>query len=137
MSLGFVYILSNPAMPGFVKIGYTTYIPEKRVDELSGATGVPKRFILQYWCLTQDPEDVERRVHERLARMRVSNDREFFEMSVPDAIVLIDELARPVSSRYERPRGLPDEIGTAPPLICPFCGKKNETRLCGACGGSW
>ena len=38
---GYVYILSNPGMPGLLKIGMTRFDPTRRVQELSSATGVP------------------------------------------------------------------------------------------------
>ena len=38
---GWVYILTNEAMPGLVKIGYTMNDPAIRAEELSSDTGVP------------------------------------------------------------------------------------------------
>ena len=40
---GLVYVLSNPAMPGLVKIGQTTNEITSRMNELSN-TGVPLHF---------------------------------------------------------------------------------------------
>ena len=40
---GYVYILSNPAMPGLLKIGYTERDVQERVKELSN-TGIPSPF---------------------------------------------------------------------------------------------
>lgn len=45
---GYVYILSNPSMPGLLKIGMTRFDPTRRVQELSSATGVPTQFQLIY-----------------------------------------------------------------------------------------
>lgn len=36
-----VYVLSNEAMPGYVKVGRTTTSLEQRVRELSRSTSVP------------------------------------------------------------------------------------------------
>jgi hypothetical protein len=35
-----VYIMSNPTMPGYYKIGYTKNTPEERARQISNATGV-------------------------------------------------------------------------------------------------
>ena len=48
MAQGFVYILVNPAFPGYIKVGKTTKTPEERAKELSAATGVPTPFIVAY-----------------------------------------------------------------------------------------
>lgn len=40
----FVYMLRNSAMPGLLKVGFTTGTPEVRAAELSAATGVPTPF---------------------------------------------------------------------------------------------
>src|SRR5260221_10703360 len=137
MPFGFVYILSNPAMPGCVKIGYSTHVPDYRAAQLSEATGVPKRFRVEYWCLTEDAELVEKRVHERLATSRMSNDREFFEVRIDEAIAVVDQLSNQLPSRFERPRHFASDEDGNPTLECPFCKKKNFVRLCRFCGQSW
>ncbi len=40
-SPGYIYIISNPSMPGLVKIGRTSRDPQTRLRELNSATGVP------------------------------------------------------------------------------------------------
>ncbi len=40
MIVGHIYILMNPTMPGYLKIGMTTRSPEERARELSNSTGV-------------------------------------------------------------------------------------------------
>jgi hypothetical protein len=45
---GFVYVLINPSLPSYVKIGKTTKDPSIRAAELSSATGVPTPFYVAY-----------------------------------------------------------------------------------------
>ena len=59
---GFVYILSNPAMPGLIKIGKTRLDPADRAAQLQ-TTGVPAGFKVEYACRTPDPEVVEQAMH--------------------------------------------------------------------------
>ncbi len=44
-----VYVLTNPTMPGLIKIGRTTNL-EQRVKSLSSDTGVPLPFEVFYAC---------------------------------------------------------------------------------------
>src|SRR5579884_197675 len=84
-SLGFVYILTNDIMPGLVKIGLTTALPEDRAKELFN-TGVPNPFNVAFRAITSWPKAVERRTHQLLKRHRVNPKREFFRVSVDEAI---------------------------------------------------
>ena len=77
MSVGYMYILSNPAMPGLLKIGFTNRDVKERVGELTAATGVPKPFEIEYYCLTRDVEQIESTVHRHFASKRVPG-KEFF-----------------------------------------------------------
>ena len=90
--IGFIYIMSNPAYPGDLKIGQTKNDPEERRKDL-GSTGVLHDYVLEYWVLSEDYESLEREIHRSLAKQRVRNDREFFTISVPEAINKIREIA--------------------------------------------
>ena len=90
--IGFIYIMSNPAYPGDLKIGQTGKDPEERRKDL-GSTGVLQDFVLEYRALSEDYESLEREIHRSLAEQRVRNDREFFTISVPEAINKIREIA--------------------------------------------
>lgn len=78
MNKGYVYILTNPSMPGLVKIGKTTRDPEGRARALY-RTGVPTPFrvLESVWC--KDCGATERHLHKQLAPRRVSDTREFFD----------------------------------------------------------
>ena len=45
---GWVYVLTNEAMPGIVKVGHTMNDPVIRAETLSGDTGVPLPFDVAY-----------------------------------------------------------------------------------------
>lgn len=78
--VGYVYILSNPAMPDFVKIGHTMKKVEERAKELSN-TAVPLPYTVEHEELVEKPMVVERLLHAKLRNFRVSRDREFFKVS--------------------------------------------------------
>lgn len=93
MKRGYVYILSNPSMPGLVKIGRSVGGGECRARGLY-VTGVPERFDLEFELLADDANELETLVHERLQDSRVNDDREFFMCSVDEAIhALLDVFA--------------------------------------------
>ena len=82
-----VYILTNPVMPGLVKIGRTTDI-NKRVRDLSKDTGVPIPFECFYACEVKDGKLVEEALHDGFKDVRINPKREFFEKD-PERILSI------------------------------------------------
>lgn len=93
MSIGFVYILINPAFAKHVKIGRTARDPQKRASELSRQTGVPDDFIVLYDVLVADAPRVESLLHERFAQYRHRRNKEFFCLPPKDAIIALQEIA--------------------------------------------
>lgn len=85
MTTGFVYVLSNRSMPGMVKIGKTTRDPRTRAGELF-ASGVPTPFIIEATIETPNINETELTVHRLLSANRVNKKREFFHVSVPEAV---------------------------------------------------
>jgi hypothetical protein len=71
MAIGYIYVMRNPTMPGLLKIGFTCGSVERRRRELSGATGVPQEFTMEYFQLTEDAEETETRAHGELNTHRV------------------------------------------------------------------
>ena len=88
---GFLYVLSNPSMPGLVKIGKTNRDPTDRVKELSSATGVPSPFLLVYFQPMSDCDAAEKWAHTELERRgyRPNASREFFQMPVHEAVKVL------------------------------------------------
>ena len=74
-----VYVLTNPTMPGLIKIGRTTNL-EQRVKSLSSDTGVPLPFEVFYACSVRDANEVERALHNAFGDHRINPKREFFEL---------------------------------------------------------
>ena len=90
--IGFIYIMSNPAHPDIQKIGQTNKDPNERRREL-GTTGVLEDFVLEYRALTEDYVSLEREIHRSLSHLRHRKEREFFKISIPEAIEKIREIA--------------------------------------------
>jgi hypothetical protein len=88
-SPGYLYVLYNPSLEGFVKIGRTTKDPEERAEELSSATGVATKFVVVYKAYFIDCISAESFVHTLLKDKRLSEGKEFFSSSITEAIQAI------------------------------------------------
>jgi hypothetical protein len=82
---GHIYILSNPAMPGILKIGRSINGGRNRALELYG-TGVPLPFKMEFEAWSPDCISDESYVHDLLSEQRINKSREFFKVSVSEAI---------------------------------------------------
>lgn len=106
MSKGLVYILTNPCLDGWVKIGMTERNDiEKRLQELNSPTNIP----LSYRCYAvyevENPLEVEKRIHSIIdrvddslhAREQLNNgkirEREFFKISPETAYGIFKDIA--------------------------------------------
>lgn len=88
-----VYVLTNPAMPGLVKIGKTTQLEvDDRMKQLYG-TGVPVPFDCAFACRVRDASEVERALHFAFGAARINPNREFFRVE-PERVVAILKLLR-------------------------------------------
>lgn len=94
MKQGYLYVLSNESMPGLVKIGRTERQPETRAHELR-TTGVPQPFRLEIAIHVHDSVAAEAQVHRLLSERgtRTSGDREFFCLSVAEAVTVVETVA--------------------------------------------
>ncbi len=80
MLRGFIYFLSNPSMPGLVKIGHTTQDVESRIRQLN-STGVPTPFSIIACVSVADSARIEAEIHTLFAAQRYYSEREFFQGS--------------------------------------------------------
>lgn len=87
-----VYILTNEAMPGYIKIGMTAQPVEKRMIGLD-TTGVPLPFECYYAARVGDMAKVEKALHEAFGDHRVRKSREFFQLDPYKAKVILELLA--------------------------------------------
>ena len=84
-----VYVLTNPAMPGLVKIGKTTNSEiEVRMRQLYG-TGVPVPFDCAFACQVKDAHEVERALHFAFGNIRINPNREFFKIEAERVISVL------------------------------------------------
>lgn len=84
-----IYVLSNPSIPGLLKIGYTRKEIGIRVKDLSKATGVPTPFKLEYVFKCYNGLQLESDIHKHLKDFRPNNYREFFDVTLNQAIEAI------------------------------------------------
>jgi len=85
---GIIYILTNLAIPGYIKIGRTNTSVEQRVLELSRSTSIPLPFECCYAAEVQDVNKTEAGLHDAFGDHRVNPKREFFEIA-PERVVAI------------------------------------------------
>lgn len=89
---GVVYVLTNPVMPGLVKIGMTKRGDvAKRMKELY-KTGVPVPFECAYACKVKSDacSRIELAMHRTFEKKRVNDSREFFKIP-PEKVIYILE----------------------------------------------
>ena len=106
MSKGLVYILTNPCLDGWVKIGMTERNDiERRLQELNAPANIP----LSYRCYAvyevENPLEVEKRIHSIIDRVDDSlharellnngriREREFFKISPETAYGIFKDIA--------------------------------------------
>lgn len=92
MEYGIVYLLTNPVMPGLVKIGMTTQKEiDQRMKELY-TTGVPLPFECQFACKVKksDCAKIEKALHTAFDPQRINANREFFRINVGQAKAILE-----------------------------------------------
>ncbi len=90
---GIIYVLTNEAMPGYIKIGKTTTSVEQRILELSGPTAVPLPFECPYAVRVADMDGAEKALHDAFDDHRKNPKREFFILAPERAIAFLKYIA--------------------------------------------
>jgi hypothetical protein len=87
---GWVYVISNEAMPGLLKVGFSTKDPHLRARELSH-TGSPRPYIVEYDALVRAPRETEQLIHKALRGQR--DGKEWFRCTLDQAVAAIQSVA--------------------------------------------
>lgn len=140
---GYIYVLSNPSMPGLVKIGCTTRSVEDRVRELNAPTSVPAPFKVEAFFESPDPQQDEARVHWELSRFRMEG-REFFRVGVSETVRIVRSVlgVEPQPGSDARPwqPTPPARPGTCSCGLCKYiwnwADEKTPNAGCPKCGSS-
>jgi hypothetical protein len=92
-----VYVLTNPTMPGLCKIGFTKNKPSERVKQINSGTGVAMDFVVEWAFPCFNAHDVEKQVHKYLedSGFRVNKNKEFFNVSVNEAKAVVERIGEP------------------------------------------
>lgn len=139
-----VYILTNEAMPGLVKIGFTDGRVESRISNLSAASGVPLPYECYYAAEVDDMKRIESLLHQLFSEHRINPKREFFRVD-PEKVVLAlsigrfkdvtpgetiadaEEKAALEKAKARRGRLSLEAIGVRPGAILTFSRDENRT----------
>ena len=99
----YIYILENETMPGLVKIGFTKNKPSERVKQINAATGVALDFDVKYQYPCFNAHDLEKEIHIYLESQgfRVNKKKEFFNITVEQAISVIQRIGEPYKMQEE------------------------------------
>lgn len=105
---GYVYVMANPSLPGWHKVGHTHRPPHRRASELS-RTSVPTAFDVAYARFFWDAQAAERVAHRHLARQagQAGRRKEFFRLPLEKARGVL--LAIPDAGYHRAQAGPPQE----------------------------
>lgn len=89
MKAGYIYIISNPAHPGFLKVGVTQDIKDRlHVYQTSD----PKRqYKVEYYIFHPDCYKAEKDINEMMHYFALSQRNEWYEVDLGVAKVRLDE----------------------------------------------
>jgi len=146
---GIVYVLTNDAMPGLIKIGITETDIEQRMRSLD-TTGIPLPFRCHYAIEVSEYEKIERGLHDAFSDHRVRDNREFFKLSperavailklfdgreIKSANTMVDADGKVVEEpRFERRRGKFNFWAVKIPMGAELAFTRDKTKKCTVVG---
>ena len=119
---GIVYVLSNPAMPDYVKVGRTGGNEPKDVLARMGqldTTGVPRAFKCEYAAVVAEYEQTEQVLLTAFGENRVRQGREFLEGIPPYRVIAVLKHVA-LKDVTPDPRAMPDETPEKPLKLPAF-----------------
>ena len=116
---GIVYVLTNSAMPGLVKIGMTTRDSIDAMMKELYSTGVPVPFDCSYACEVKvsDCAKIEKALHTALGSNRINANREFFSIIPEQATAILElfdrkDITSEVSAEIENDLTIDDKVAS-------------------------
>jgi hypothetical protein len=99
---GYIYILSNPSMPGVFKIGLTTNSVKRRIQELN-TTGIPKSFRAEKIFQIREIHlrNVEQLAHKKLKNKDLHHGKEFFEGLLTDCVQAVEDAIYEITNEHQ------------------------------------
>lgn len=132
---GYIYIMSSASVP-YLKIGQTTEDPNVRAKQLSSSTSAATPFFVAYCRPVPQCNLAERAIHAALSAYRVSENREFFNVSLYEAARTLDALLVETFSAHQPPTPFAELFASFDPSDEPTlnaheqrCCRELETRL--------
>lgn len=86
--MGIVYILTNDAMPGIIKIGITESTIEDRIKSLDN-TSLPLPFRFYFAIEAKRFKEIEKLAHNAFSDHRIRDNREFFRIDPERAVAAL------------------------------------------------
>jgi hypothetical protein len=83
---GWVYVITNMAMPGLIKVSFSMKDPEIRAIELNH-TGTPHPYAVEYDVLVENPHDIEQTIHKQLHAKQEG--KEWFRCTPEEAVAAV------------------------------------------------
>ena len=102
--VGWIYCMSNPGMPGLVKVGQTAHDPRERASQLY-TTGVPFEFRVEIAKRVWNYVAKEKQIHDLLEKYfeRPNPSREFFRCSSTDVFQILELMDGDYLEMADRP----------------------------------